>query len=116
MSENNSTSRRFSILLTIAVIAAVAVALYFYYTVALNPHVSKNTTVSRYDHFWLPGTNSTYAPDIDGIFNVIMCITMVVFVLVELALVFFLWRYRHKPGRKALLGEDCRETRPTRVD
>ncbi len=102
MSENNSSSKRFHILLTIAVTAAIAVGLYFYSTVAMNPHVSKSPTVSRYEHFWLPGSNSTYAPEIDSMFNIIMWITMVVFVLVEVGLVYFLWRYRHKPGRKAL--------------
>jgi cytochrome c oxidase subunit 2 len=49
----------------------------------------------------LPAANSTYAPEIDGIFNVILWITIIVFVLVEVALVYFLWRYRHKNNRKA---------------
>ena len=102
MSENNSTSKRFNIFLTIAVIAAVALGIYFYITVGMNTHVSKSVTKSRYDNFWLPSSNSTYAPKIDDMFNMIMWITMIVFVLVELGIVYFLIRYRHKPGRKAL--------------
>ena len=35
-------------------------------------------------------------------FNMIMWITMIVFVLVEVCLVYFLWRYRHKTGRKVI--------------
>ena len=56
---------------------------------------------SRYDHYWLPDANSTYAPKIDEMFNFILWLTMIVFVLVEFCLVFFLWKYRRKAGRKA---------------
>ncbi|HKD19166.1 MAG TPA: cytochrome c oxidase subunit II [Thermoanaerobaculia bacterium] len=53
--------------------------------------------------FWmrLPEQASTYAPDIDNMFHLIMWITGVIFVIVELMLVFFLWRYRHREGRTA---------------
>lgn len=102
MSQNNSNSRKFNILLSLGVIGATAIAIYFYITLGMNTHVSKSTTQGRYQHFWLPDANSTYASKIDDMFNVILWITMVVFVLVELGLVYFLWKYRHKPGRKAL--------------
>lgn len=102
MSENNSTSKRFNLFLTIAVIAAVALGIYFYITVGMNPHVSKSVTKSRYDNFWLPSSNSTYAPKIDDMFNMILWITMIVFVLVEFGILYFLFKYRHKPERKAL--------------
>ncbi|MGH7546171.1 MAG: cytochrome c oxidase subunit II [Gemmatimonadota bacterium] len=49
----------------------------------------------------LPGRASTYAADIDGIFYLVAVITTVVFVIVEVALVYFLWKYRGRPGRKA---------------
>ncbi len=52
-------------------------------------------------HYWLPAEASTYAPKIDGMFNIILWITMITFVLVEVGLVFFLIKYRYKPGRKA---------------
>lgn len=61
------------------------------------------------NHHWyswwmniLPDTASTYAPDVDGMFSLILWITLIVFVLVEGCLVYFLWKYRHKPGRKAV--------------
>jgi cytochrome c oxidase subunit II len=53
--------------------------------------------------FWLhlPEQASTYAPQIDGLFHLIMWITGVIFVIVELMLLYFLWRYRHREGRTA---------------
>ena len=79
--------------------------------------------------FWmhLPEQASTYAPEIDNMFHLIMWITGVIFVVVELMLVYFLWRYRHREGRKAhythgnnrlevvwtiLPGADLRDARP----
>ena len=49
----------------------------------------------------LPEQASTYAPEIDNMFHLIMWITGVTFLVVELMLVYFLWRYRHREGRKA---------------
>jgi cytochrome c oxidase subunit 2 len=53
--------------------------------------------------FWLhlPEQASTYAPQVDRLFHVIMWITGVTFVIVEAMLLFFLWRYRHREGRVA---------------
>ncbi|MEI8133829.1 MAG: cytochrome c oxidase subunit II [bacterium] len=58
------------------------------------------STVNRYSDYWLPQANSTYAPKIDGMFNTILWITMIVFVLVELGFIYFIWKYSHKDGRK----------------
>lgn len=49
----------------------------------------------------LPETISTYGPEIDRIYYMILWITGIVFVLTEACLVYFLFRYRHKEGRKA---------------
>ena len=49
----------------------------------------------------LPEQASTYAHEIDAMFHLIMWITGVVFVIVEALLLYFLWKYRHRPGRKA---------------
>ena len=51
---------------------------------------------------WLisPGS-STYAGDIDFLYNVILVITGIAFVLVEAALIYFVFKYRARPGRKA---------------
>lgn len=50
---------------------------------------------------WLPVAASTYAADIDRIFYVILVITGIIFVGVEVTLVYFLIRYRGREGRKA---------------
>lgn len=50
---------------------------------------------------WLPEQASTFAGDIDVMFWVITVITGLAFVIVEVALVFFVIRYRRRPGRRA---------------
>lgn len=51
--------------------------------------------------FWLrlPENVSTYGGQIDGLFHLILWITGVIFVVVEVLLLFFLFRYRHREGR-----------------
>ena len=53
--------------------------------------------------FWLklPENVSTYGGQIDDLFKLILWITGVIFVVVELLLLFFLFRYRHREGRTA---------------
>jgi cytochrome c oxidase subunit II len=51
--------------------------------------------------FPFPENISSYGADIDFMFTVITILTGVTFVLVEVALVVFLFKYRHKEGRKA---------------
>ena len=51
--------------------------------------------------FPFPENISTFGSEIDFMFWVITILTGVVFVLVEVALVVFLFKYRHKEGRKA---------------
>lgn len=48
----------------------------------------------------LPESASTVAPKIDAIFWLILWITGVAFVVVELALLFFIFKWRRKEGRK----------------
>ena len=50
---------------------------------------------------WLPEGITTTAPEIDRLFYLILFITGTVFILVQATLVFFLIRYRHRPGRRA---------------
>jgi cytochrome c oxidase subunit 2 len=52
---------------------------------------------------WLlvPGSSS-YSGDIDWLYNLILIVTGIAFVLVEAALVYFVIKYRARPGRKAL--------------
>jgi cytochrome c oxidase subunit II len=49
----------------------------------------------------LPPPVSTYGAEIDGIYNIILLITGLIFVVVEVALVYFVFRYRHREGRRA---------------
>jgi len=52
-------------------------------------------------HWWLPLKGSTFAGPIDGLFIAILIITGIAFVLVEAGLVWFVVKYRGRPGRKA---------------
>jgi cytochrome c oxidase subunit 2 len=49
----------------------------------------------------LPPSASTYAGEIDGLYYMILVITGIAFVIVEVGLIWFLVRYRHRPGRRA---------------
>jgi cytochrome c oxidase subunit 2 len=54
--------------------------------------------------FWdwmLPAGASTFVGEIDWLYNTILVITGIAFVLVEATLVWFLWKYRGRPGRRA---------------
>jgi cytochrome c oxidase subunit 2 len=50
---------------------------------------------------WLPETVSTYGPEIDRLFYLIYYVTGAVFLGVQITMLVFLWKYRHRPGRKA---------------
>ena len=52
-------------------------------------------------HWWLPPRASSFAGAIDGLFIAILIITGIAFVLVETGLIWFIWHYRQRPGRKA---------------
>jgi cytochrome c oxidase subunit II len=49
----------------------------------------------------LPPAYSTFAPGIDRIYYVILVLTAVAFVIVEAGLIWFIIKYRGRPGRKA---------------
>ena len=49
----------------------------------------------------LPAGASSYSGEIDWLYYLILVITGIAFVVVEAALIWFLWRYRARPGRKA---------------
>lgn len=53
--------------------------------------------------FWLklPENVSTYGGQIDGLFYLILWITGVIFILVEILLLYFLFRYRRREGKPA---------------
>jgi cytochrome c oxidase subunit 2 len=60
---------------------------------------------------WFPENVSTYGGDVDGIFWFIFYITTVWFFLTEGLILYFVFRYRRKPGRKAayVLGDDLHQ-------
>lgn len=51
---------------------------------------------------WLPENIATYGQDIDWLFYAIYYITGAVFLLVTVAMVVFVVRYRHREGRRAV--------------
>jgi cytochrome c oxidase subunit 2 len=53
-------------------------------------------------NWWLPENVSTYGADIDWLFHLIYYITAITFVLVAVAMIWFLIRYRAQPGRRAI--------------
>src|SRR5438046_9273834 len=50
--------------------------------------------------WWLPLQGSTFAPQIDGLVRAILSITGLAFVIVEAGLIWFVIKYRGRPGRK----------------
>lgn len=52
-------------------------------------------------HWWFPENASSYGQEIDNLFLLILYITGAVFLLVEVALLWFLVKYRHREGHKA---------------
>ena len=50
---------------------------------------------------WLPENISTYGGQIDSLFMLIFWITTIVFVGVQAVLIWFLFKYRAQPGRRA---------------
>ena len=51
---------------------------------------------------WFPENASTFGADVDGIFWLIFYITTVWFFITEGLIVYFIFRYRRRPGQKAV--------------
>jgi cytochrome c oxidase subunit 2 len=52
-------------------------------------------------HWWFPGNASSYGAEVDSLFYIILYITGAIFVLVEVTLLVFLFRYRRRDNRRA---------------
>ena len=52
--------------------------------------------------FWMPPDASSYAGVVDWLFYVILWICAVMFALIVAWMGVFIWRYRHRPGHKAV--------------
>ncbi len=53
------------------------------------------------EHLWFPHDISTFGPQVDWLFLLIFWITVITWAAVMIAMVVFLFQYRHRPGRKA---------------
>lgn len=62
---------------------------------------SAEVSVKMLEHMWFPHDISTFGPGIDLLFLVIFWITVITWIAVSVAMVVFLFKYRHRPGRKA---------------
>src|SRR5689334_24207191 len=51
--------------------------------------------------WWLPENVSTFGRDIDWLFHLIYAITGITFILVAVTMIWFLIKYRDRPGRRA---------------
>jgi cytochrome c oxidase subunit 2 len=59
---------------------------------------------ATWSDWWLPADYSAHGPAVDWLFAVIFWITMVIFVVVEVLLVYFAIKYRFRPGRKGIFS------------
>lgn len=48
--------------------------------------------------FWFPSSSSNFAGEVDGLFHLILWISIVSFVGIVAAMTWFVWRYRRQPG------------------
>jgi heme/copper-type cytochrome/quinol oxidase subunit 2 len=93
MSIHRNLSRRF-----LHCLAAIALAL-----LSAGTAFASNTdhTVRKgWGEWWLPYNYSKHGVAIDSMFTFIFWLTTIVFVIVEVALVWFLIKYRHDPNKK----------------
>lgn len=64
------------------------------------PPVGERTDLES-STFWMPPSNSVNVPDVDVLFYAILAISIFCFVGITIAVVYFAWRYRHRPGHRA---------------
>ena len=79
---------------------AVAFAVVLLTLAAFGPPAMAGDLHGGYWDWWLPPDRSKHGHGIDTLFNVTFWITMVTFVAVEIVLVVFLIKYRHRPDKK----------------
>ena len=64
------------------------------------PPVGERTDVES-STFWMPPANSVNVPDVDVLFYAILAISIFCFIGITFAVVYFAWKYRHRPGHRA---------------
>ena len=50
--------------------------------------------------FWFPEQASTFAADIDSFFDFLLWLSIIFFVIIVVAMVYFTWKFRDRPGYK----------------
>ena len=73
------------------------------------PPVGERTDVES-STFWMPPSNSVNVDDVDVLFYAILAISIFCFAGVTIAVVWFAWRYRHRPGHRALESSSHNDT------
>ena len=53
-----------------------------------------------HDTFWFPKQASTFAPQVDFLYDVILWISIIFFIPIVIAMVYFMVKYRQRPGYK----------------
>ena len=64
------------------------------------PPVGPRTDVQS-ENYWMPVANSDMAEHVDGLFIAILAISIFCFVGITIAVVYFAWKYRSRPGHRA---------------
>ena len=67
---------------------------------AAGPIDPKTIEYSYDPSMWMPQQASEVASSVDGMFNIIMWLTIFCFVGITGAVVYFVWKYRERPGHK----------------
>ena len=57
--------------------------------------------VAPFYGWWVPDAVSTFGPDVDNLFYLILWATGFFFVLTEVVLVYAMWRFAYRPGEKS---------------
>jgi len=66
-----------------------------WYDVLANRHIQEEGT------FWMPKSVNRAADDSDLMFYAVLALSVFFFVGITIAVVYFVWKYRHRPGHKA---------------
>lgn len=72
--------------------------------IMMNPPIQFNSMTTFFadvnESFWFPKQASTFAPKIDFLFNAIVWISVLFFIPIVIAMIYFMVKYRQRPGYK----------------
>jgi heme/copper-type cytochrome/quinol oxidase subunit 2 len=85
--------------LRLALLASIALAaLLPAVTTYAAPATGWGDNPGRFSHWWLAPDYSVHGRSVDGLFILIFWITMIIFIAVQIAIVYFAIKYRHRKG------------------